>query len=84
MMRAVISEHYGTPADVLRVGSVEKPTMGEDQVLVRVHASSINAGDWRRVRADPVLIRFKQGLRRPKSPLSGGDAAGVVEDVGGT
>ena len=45
-------------------------------------ASSINAGDWRRVRAAPVLIRASEGWRRPRSPLFGGDAAGVVEAVG--
>jgi NADPH:quinone reductase-like Zn-dependent oxidoreductase len=51
-------------------------------VLVRVVASSVNAGDWRRVRAQPFLVRTAEGWRRPRSPLFGADAAGVVEEVG--
>lgn len=80
-MRAIIHERYGSP-DHLRVGEVEKPSVGPEQVLVRVRAASVNAGDWRRVRADPVLVRLVEGVRRPKDPLLGGDVAGVVEDVG--
>ena len=80
-MRAIIHERYGSP-DLLRVGEVDSPTPGPEQVLVRVRASSVNAGDWRRVRADPSFVRMVDGLRRPKSPLIGGDAAGVVEAVG--
>jgi NADPH:quinone reductase-like Zn-dependent oxidoreductase len=80
-MRAIIHERYGSP-DLLRVGDVEVPTPGPEQVLVRVRASSVNALDWRRVRADPFLVRFSEGLLRPKTPLIGADAAGVVEAVG--
>jgi NADPH:quinone reductase-like Zn-dependent oxidoreductase len=80
-MRAIIQERYGSP-DLLRLGEVDSPTPGPDQVLVRVRASSVNAGDWRRVRADPFFARLSEGLRRPKNPLIGGDAAGVVEAVG--
>lgn len=80
-MRAIIHERYGAP-DLLRIGEAPKPTPGPGQVLVAVHASSLNAGDWRRVRADPFVVRFAEGFRRPRSPLFGGDAAGVVESVG--
>lgn len=80
-MRAIIQERYGSP-ELLHVGEVAKPTPGPGQVLVAVHAASVNAGDWRRVRADPFIIRLTEGIRRPRSPLLGGDAAGVVEAVG--
>lgn len=80
-MRAIIQDRYGAP-EILRIGDVEKPTPQPNQVLVAVHASSINAGDWRRVRADPVIVRFVEGIRRPREQLLGGDAAGVVEAVG--
>ena len=82
-MKAYFQRGYGEPKHVLEVGEAERPVPGEDQVLVRVRASSINAGDWRGVYADPMLVRFMGGLRRPKDPRSvGGDAAGVVEAVG--
>ena len=80
-MRAIIQDRYGPP-EQLRLGDAPKPTPGPNQVLVAVHASSLNAGDWRRVRADPFLVRLSEGVRRPRSPLLGGDAAGVVEAVG--
>lgn len=81
-MRAIVQERYGSPGDVLRLTEVDKPQVGDDQVLVRVRASSVNAGDWRRVRATPFFIRFVEGLRRPKATALGGDVAGVVEAVG--
>ncbi len=80
-MRAIIHDRYGPP-EHLRVAEVDPPSLTETGVLVRVHASSINAGDWRRVRAAPVIIRVSEGWRRPRNPLLGGDAAGVVEAVG--
>jgi NADPH:quinone reductase-like Zn-dependent oxidoreductase len=80
-MKAVVQTGYGSP-DVLAISDVPKPELRDDQVLVRVRASSINAGDWRRVRADPWIIRPMEGFRRPKQPLLGGDLAGVVEAVG--
>lgn len=80
-MRAIVQDRYGSP-EHLRVAEVDPPTLTDTGVLVRVHASSINAGDWRRVRAAPVIIRAVEGWRRPRNPLLGGDAAGVVEAVG--
>lgn len=80
-MRAIVQDRYGSP-DRLRLAEVDPPSLTENGVLVRVHASSINAGDWRRVRAAPFIIRAAEGWRRPRNPLLGGDAAGVVEAVG--
>src|SRR5262245_26527989 len=80
-MKAVVQTGYGSP-DVLSIADVPKPEPRDDEVLVRVRASSVNAGDWRRVRADPWIIRPIEGFRRPKEPRLGGDLAGVVEAVG--
>jgi NADPH:quinone reductase-like Zn-dependent oxidoreductase len=80
-MRAIVQDRYGSP-EHLRVAELDPPTLTDNGVLVRVHASSINAGDWRRVRAAPFVIRAVEGWRRPRNPQLGGDAAGVVEAVG--
>lgn len=80
-MRAVLQERYGSP-DLLRLGEIDKPMVDEGGILVRVHASSVNAGDWRRVRGAPILVRLLQGMRKPRIPVFGGDAAGIVEAVG--
>jgi NADPH:quinone reductase-like Zn-dependent oxidoreductase len=82
MMRAIVQQGYGAPERVLKLAEVDAPVLEPDRALVRVRATSINAGDWRRVRANPALIRIMEGMRRPKSPLFGGDVAGVVEAVG--
>lgn len=81
-MRAIVQDGYGGP-EVLRIGDVAVPDIPDEAVLVRVLASSVNAGDWRRMRGAPVLVRLVEGMRRPRNPLLGGDAAGVVEAVGG-
>jgi NADPH:quinone reductase-like Zn-dependent oxidoreductase len=81
-MKAVAYHNYGPP-DVLQIEEIEKPTPNEDQVLVKVIASSINAGDYRVRKADPFIIRLAAGgLLRPKDPRIGGDVAGRVEAVG--
>jgi len=81
-MKAVVYHEYGSP-DVLRLAEVEKPAPKENQVLIKVHAASVNAGDWRGMRADPFFIRLMGGgLLRPKDPRLGGDVAGRVEAVG--
>ncbi|HVS85508.1 MAG TPA: NAD(P)-dependent alcohol dehydrogenase [Gaiellaceae bacterium] len=80
-MRAAVRRRYGSP-DVVRVEQVEKPTPDDDQVLVRVHASSVNASDFYALGSMPLARLSAGGLRRPKEPLFGGDFAGVVEAVG--
>ncbi len=81
-MRAIIQQGYGSP-DVLRLQDVEKPAVEDGRVLVRVHASSVNATDWRSMRGKPYAARpMMGGLRGPKTGAAGVDAAGVVEAVG--
>jgi NADPH:quinone reductase-like Zn-dependent oxidoreductase len=60
----------------------EKPTPAEGQVLIRVHAASVNPYDWHFLRGTPTFIRLFIGMRKPKSPRLGADVAGVVEAVG--
>ena len=80
-MRAAVFREYGSP-DVLRLEDVPTPVPGDDEVLIRVHAASINAWDWDRLRGRPFMIRLG-GVRKPKRTLLGGDVAGRVEAVGG-
>jgi len=81
-MKAVVRDSYGSP-DVLELREVEKPELADDGILVRVHASSVNRGDWHALTGTPLLARpMMDGLLRPKSPLIGGDFAGIVEAVG--
>ena len=81
-MKAVVYTRYGPP-DVLQIEEIEKPAPNENQALVKVHAASINAGDYRMMRASPFFIRLMVGgLFKPKNPRLGSDIAGRVEAVG--
>jgi NADPH:quinone reductase-like Zn-dependent oxidoreductase len=82
-MKAIVYPRYGSP-DVLRVVDVEEPVPNEGQVLVRVHAASLNALDRHSVRSRPLFIRIlsRNGLRKPKDPRLGVNFAGRVEAVG--
>ncbi len=80
-MDAVVARRYGTP-DVVAVERVARPVPGDDQVLVEVHASSLNALDWHFLTGTPYLLRLINGLRRPKRIIPGGDVAGLVVAVG--
>jgi NADPH:quinone reductase-like Zn-dependent oxidoreductase len=81
-MKAVVYTRYGSP-DVLRFGEVDKPAPAGDEVLVRIHAASVNAADWHRMRGKPFFARFLiGGFRKPKYPVLGSDIAGRVEAVG--
>jgi NADPH:quinone reductase-like Zn-dependent oxidoreductase len=81
-MKAVVYTEYGS-ADVLQLKEVDKPAPADDEVLVKVHASSVNAADWRMMRADPFLVRLYAGLLKPtKFQTLGADIAGRVEAVG--
>jgi len=80
-MKAIVCTKYGSP-DVLQLQEVEKPMPKENEVLIKIHAASVNAGDWHLMRADPFLIRFMFGLLKPKHDVLGADIAGQVEAVG--
>src|SRR5437899_9124556 len=79
-MKAIIHERYGHP-DVLELRDVDKPVLEDDQVLLRVHAASVNPVEWYGV-TGPYFARFGNGLRKPKSAAVGGDVAGRIEAVG--
>jgi 2-desacetyl-2-hydroxyethyl bacteriochlorophyllide A dehydrogenase len=80
-MKAIISERYGSP-DTLKLSEVTTPIPKENQVLVRVHASSINFGNFVLLSGKPRLARLVFGLMKPKFPIPGGDMAGIIEAVG--
>lgn len=79
-MKAIVYERYGPDAVELR--DVPQPEVGDDQVLVRVRASSVNPVEWYGVYAPPFVRVFSRQLRRPKDPSLGSDVAGTVEAVG--
>jgi NADPH:quinone reductase-like Zn-dependent oxidoreductase len=81
-MKAIVYERYGPP-DVLELKEVDKPAPGENEVLIKVHAASLNAFDWHMLMADPSLVRLMGGgLLKPKNRILGTDMAGRVEAVG--
>ena len=80
-MKAIVRETYGPP-DVLHVEEIPLPTLGDGDVLVKVHAASANAADWHLLRGTPLPFRLIAGLRRPKFRIIGTDVAGHVEAVG--
>ena len=79
-MKAVIYREYGSP-EKLALEEIPKPMPKENQVLIRVHAVSVNSWDWDLLRGEPILIRM-WGLFKPKYRILGSDIAGVIENVG--
>ena len=81
-MKAIVYHNYGSP-DVLKYEEIEKPTAGDDEVLIKVRAASVNPLDWRLMRGKPLFVRLViGGLRKPKITRPGVDVAGHVEAVG--
>jgi len=80
-MKAIVYHRYGSP-DVLNLEEVDKPTPKDDEVLVQVRATSVNAWDWHNMRAKPAFARANIGLFRPRRTILGADVAGLVESVG--
>ena len=81
-MKAIVYSSYGSP-DVLRLEDVQKPIPGDDEVLVKVCAVSINSWDWDMLTGTPLEYRFISGLLKPKNDkLHGCDIAGIVESIG--
>jgi len=80
-MKAAVYEKYGAP-ELLRIEEVPAPAPGDSEVLVKVHAASVNAYDWHLIRAKPFFTRFQSGMFRPMNHIPGADIAGVVEAAG--
>lgn len=81
-MKAIVHSRYGSP-EFLEFRDVDAPTPRAGEVLVRVHAASVNPADWHIMRADPFLVRVMgMGFFKPKKSGLGADVAGVVEAVG--
>jgi NADPH:quinone reductase-like Zn-dependent oxidoreductase len=81
-MKAIVQDTYGTP-EVLALEDIDKPAVGDDEVLLRVHAAGTHIGDWHIMTGLPYLMRIGgSGLRAPKARVRGTDVAGRVEAVG--
>jgi len=82
-MRAIVQDKYGETTDVLHLEEISRPVIGDDDVLVRVHAASVHIGDWHVMTGLPYLLRIVGfGFRAPKVRVRGMDLAGTVEAVG--
>jgi NADPH:quinone reductase-like Zn-dependent oxidoreductase len=81
-MQAIVQDEYGS-ADVLRVEQIDRPSIGADEVLIRVRAAGLDRGTWHFMAGMPYLFRLMgPGLRKPKNPVLGLDVAGTVVAVG--
>src|SRR5260370_8445656 len=81
-MKAIIQDKYGSH-DVLELRDVPKPEVGEDDVLLRVHAAGVDPSVWHIMTGLPYAVRLAYGLRVPKVRVRGMDVAGLVDAVGG-
>lgn len=80
-MKAAVYSRYGPP-EVLELKEVTTPTPKDDEVLIRIYATTVNRIDCGYLRAKPFIIRFVSGLTRPKRPILGNEFAGQIEGVG--
>jgi len=80
-MRAIVQDHYGSQW-ALELRDIDRPQIGDDDVLVRVHAASVHIGDWFLVRGAPRFLRLVTGLRKPTNRVPGTDIAGTIAAVG--
>jgi NADPH:quinone reductase-like Zn-dependent oxidoreductase len=83
LLKAIVQDRYGPPADVLRLEDVDEPTMKDDEVLVRVRAASLHPDVWHMATGRPYVLRIMgAGFRRPRIRIPGTDIAGRVERIG--
>jgi NADPH:quinone reductase-like Zn-dependent oxidoreductase len=80
-VKAIVYHEYGSP-DILRCEEIEKPTAGDEEVLIKVRAASVNPLDWHFMRGAPYMVRIMTGLQKPERGRLGVDLAGEVEAVG--
>jgi NADPH:quinone reductase-like Zn-dependent oxidoreductase len=80
-MRAAMHRCYGVPQG-LRVERIDRPVPGDGQVLIKVHAASVNPAEWHGISGQPYVVRLMNGIGSPKEPYAGFDVAGVVEAIG--
>ena len=81
-MKAIVQDEYGSP-EVLRVGEIDRPKVGDGEVLIRVHAAGVDPGVWHLMAGLPYFLRLMgYGLRAPKTRVPGNDFSGRVETVG--
>src|SRR4051812_40459364 len=80
-MRAWTQRRFGLP-EVLALEEIDRPSIADDQMLIRVRATSVNASDWHGMRGRPLFGRLSMGFRTPKQAIPGGDVAGEIEAVG--
>jgi NADPH:quinone reductase-like Zn-dependent oxidoreductase len=81
LMKGIVHRCYGSP-DVVRLEDMPKPTPADNEVLVKVHAASVNPLDWHYLEGTPYLVRMDAGFGKPQNPRLGVDFAGTVEAVG--
>ncbi|MEU4769512.1 NAD(P)-dependent alcohol dehydrogenase [Actinosynnema sp. NPDC023794] len=81
-MRAITQDAYGVPEEVFRLDDVDKPEVGDGEVLVRVRAAAVSGSDWHLLRGLPYAARPVVGVRRPRNRVPGLELAGTVEAVG--
>jgi NADPH:quinone reductase-like Zn-dependent oxidoreductase len=81
-MKAVVYTEYGPP-EVLQLKEVDKPTPKDDELLIKIHAAAVTAGDAIVLKGEPFVTRFVTGLLKPKNTIPGKEMAGRVEAVGG-
>ncbi len=80
-MKAMVYTKYGSP-DVLHLEELERPTAGANEVVIKVHATTVTAGDVKTRKGDPFFVRFASGLMRPKTKILGFELAGEIESAG--